>query len=562
MRFKVHGGDDWWYGTLHSRSGKSTGTGKWKHSWNIQFSDDSVGSFDFVKDISDWHLVQQEALTSDSENLVASTFIAELDKGVDEAKVRELNSWKDKSVYTEVEDHGQPCISVRWVLTPKIIDGVPSTKARLVAKGFQEVKSFRTDSPTCSRESIRLLLALTAAKRWKLQSIDIHAAFLQGSEIDRTVFLRPPVEANTTKIWKLQKCVYGLSDAPRQFYLRLREELSTLGVMQSSGDPGLYYWTRSNTLEGILVCHVDDMLWSGTKQFHEEVIELLRQALSFGTEQSVAFRYIGIEIQQHDDFSISVNQNNFARSLTKLAIPVGVDKHAPLSDSQRKNMRSKLGQLNWLANVSRPEISFDVCFLSSKQKESTLVDLQAVNKIISRVQSIDSSLTFPVLDEESLKITVYADASFNSLPKGGSQGAQLVLLTDKYRNCSPIGWNSSRLRRVVRSALGAETLAFCDGCELAFYIADNTSALQHKEQKVKVDAITDSRSLFEALGSTKQPSNHRLRVEINALRDMVDEGDISVRLVKGARQISDPLTKRGASDKLLLDVLQRGHLPA
>ena len=138
-----------------------------------------------------------------------------------------------------------------------------------------------------------------------------------------------------------------------------------------------------------------------------------------------------------------------------------------------------------------------------------------------------------------------------------SQEAQLVLLRDKFGNCSPIGWNSSRLKRFVRSALGAETLAFCDGCELAHctYII---STLIHLQPSVTVDAITDSQSLYEALGSTKQPSNHRLRVEVNALRDMVDGGDISVRLVKAA----NPLTKKGASDKLLLDVLHRGKLPS
>ena len=35
----------------------------------------------------------------------------------------------------------------------------------------------------------------------------------------------PPKEANTLNIWKLQKCVYGLADASRYWYLRVREEL-------------------------------------------------------------------------------------------------------------------------------------------------------------------------------------------------------------------------------------------------------------------------------------------------------------------------------------------------
>ena len=48
-------------------------------------------------------------------------------------------------MYEEVENKGQYCISVCWVLKQKIIDGVMSTKARLVARGFEESQDFQTD---------------------------------------------------------------------------------------------------------------------------------------------------------------------------------------------------------------------------------------------------------------------------------------------------------------------------------------------------------------------------------------------------------------------------------
>jgi hypothetical protein len=69
---------------------------------------------------------------------------------------------------------------VRWVITPKLIDGKLSTKARLVAKGFQEVQDFRTDSPTCARESLRLMTCIVASYKWQIKSIDVEQAFLQG----------------------------------------------------------------------------------------------------------------------------------------------------------------------------------------------------------------------------------------------------------------------------------------------------------------------------------------------------------------------------------------------
>ena len=44
-------------------------------------------------------------------------------------------------------------------------------------------------------------------------------AFLQGKKIEREVYICPPKEAATNKVWKLQKCVHGLSDASRYWYL-------------------------------------------------------------------------------------------------------------------------------------------------------------------------------------------------------------------------------------------------------------------------------------------------------------------------------------------------------
>ena len=319
--------------------------------------------------------------------------------------------------------------------------------------------------------------------------------------------------------------------------------------------------TTTGKLSGILVSHVDDMLWVGTDHFRMSVIEPLRTVFKFGSENSTAFQYLGLELHQHPDFSITMSQNSFAQSITKIKIPPHAAKSETLKEDNLQDLRSRVGQLNWLANLSRPEISFEVCYLSGRMKNATIADLIAANKVITKVQNDPSYITFPPLDLDSLHIRTYADGSFGTLTNGGSQGAALVLLCDKYQRCSPIGWSSSRLKRVVRSALAAETLALCDGSEMAFLAAETVKEVLSLKE-LPVQTITDSQSLYEALGSTKQPSNHRLRIEINALREMVDEGDININLVSGSRQISDPLTKRGAAWSLLQQVLQQGQLPS
>ena len=62
-------------------------------------------------------------------------------------------------------------------------------KEPLVARGYEEQEvNLRTDSPICSRESLRIVVAIIASNNWKRRSIDIKAAFLQGSQIEGCIF--------------------------------------------------------------------------------------------------------------------------------------------------------------------------------------------------------------------------------------------------------------------------------------------------------------------------------------------------------------------------------------
>ena len=115
----------------------------------------------------------------------------------------ELNQWRNEQVY----DLGQQCISLRWVMKKKVVNEKKIIKAHLCAKGFKEEQNFKTDSPTCSREGIRLCCCITLSNHGTLNSLDGKTPFLQ--------VLRPQKETNTNKICKLQKCIYGLADASR-----------------------------------------------------------------------------------------------------------------------------------------------------------------------------------------------------------------------------------------------------------------------------------------------------------------------------------------------------------
>ena len=71
---------------------------------------------------------------------------------------------------------------------------------------------------------MRIVLMIATTNGWTLHAIDVKSAFLQGKQINRIVYLKPPPEAHAdNKLWRLKKCVYGLNDAARMWYFSIWE---------------------------------------------------------------------------------------------------------------------------------------------------------------------------------------------------------------------------------------------------------------------------------------------------------------------------------------------------
>ena len=72
--------------------------------------------------------------------------------------------------------------------------------------------------------------------------------------------------------------------------------------------------------------------------------------------------------------------------------------------------------------------------------------------------------------------------------------------------------------------------------------------------------ITDSRSLFDAAHTSTQIKDRRLRVEMSAIRDIKEKGEISIIWTNKGKQLADVLTKKGASPLALLEAVGRGRI--
>ena len=96
-----------------------------------------------------------------------------------------------------------------------------------------------------------------------------------------------------------------------------------------------------------------------------------------------------------------------------------------------------------------------------------------------------------------------------------------------------------------------------EACETAFLLKSQISELFDSEGP-PIHLITDNESLANAVRSTTSVEEKRLRVDISALREMLDKGEIcEVSWVPAREQLADCLTKQGANSENLIRVLKQ-----
>ena len=266
-------------------------------------------------------------------------------------------------VYEEVEDEGQERITSRWVITRKEkADGQKTEyKGRLVARGFQEQLAPQSDSPTMLRESMKLFFAVAANEKFKLRSMDIRAAFLQAKELDRDIFMVPPKDVKKESVlWKLKKPLYGLNDASRKFWLKVKEVFGKMGLRRLEGDEAMYFKrNKEGDLEGLISTHVDDFNLAGNDDFLEAVMEEIKRVLDVSKVEDDKFRFTGIDVEKVGD-RIEISMNDYAASLED--VEIREDKSSEgLTREEMKIFRKYVGKLNWLAANTRQDLA--ICAL-------------------------------------------------------------------------------------------------------------------------------------------------------------------------------------------------------
>ena len=336
--------------------------------------------------------------------------------------------------------------------------------------------------------------------------------------------------------------------------------MSKLKGRKSKFDSALFLWHIDNQLVGIVTLHVDDFIYCGTQSWLVTVMQVLEKRLHIGAHCRNTFKYIGLMVNQFNGH-ITVNQQFYIDSikLIDLSEERSGQIDFPLTADEIKLLRSLCGQLLWATSQTRPDAAFEACIASNYGKNPTVKSLLLANKCARKLKGVSSSLVFPNLgNHRKLEVHVYADAAHANLPSGASQGGILVFLVGGGYS-APVLWQSKKLNRVVKGPFAAETMAAAEAAD-AGVLAANIAEEIFGVEKIKVICHTDSKSLVDHMETTNVITDHRLRIDIARLKEMVSIREVQMKWVPTEKNLADALTKNGAPTRRLLEVLRSGNI--
>jgi hypothetical protein len=175
----------------------------------------------------------------------------------------ELENFERNHVWELVDPPpGCKTIGTKWVWKNKEGEKgeVVRNKSRLVTQGFRQKEEIDYE------EAIRILLAFSVAKGFKLHQMDVKSAFLNGV-LEEEVYVRQPPGFESEKyphrVYKLRKALYGLKQAPRAWYGRLRGFLFERGFEMGKVDQTLFFLRQGRDIL-IVQVYVEDIVFGGS----------------------------------------------------------------------------------------------------------------------------------------------------------------------------------------------------------------------------------------------------------------------------------------------------------
>ena len=165
---------------------------------------------------------------------------------------------------------GRKAIGCKWVYKVKQnSDGsISKYKARLVAKGYTQKEGIdfnETFAPVAKFTTIRTMLAVAASQGYRVSQMDISTAYLHASVEEDLYMHQPegyaqPGRDGQELVCKLNKSLYGLKQAGRNWNKTLDSWMRAHGMVASKSDPCLYTLQSTSGQYMAIAIYVDDLI--------------------------------------------------------------------------------------------------------------------------------------------------------------------------------------------------------------------------------------------------------------------------------------------------------------
>ena len=262
------------------------------------------------------------------------------------------------------------------------------------------------------------MLALVASNKWFIKQLDVNNVFLHGDLNEEVYIVLPPGMKSTKpgQVCKLQRSLYGLKQASRQWYAQLSTFLVAHGFKQSVTNYSLFTLKRENSFIALLI-YVDDIVLSGNDlSVISHITKLLDDTFKMKDLGNLEY-FLGFEVARGTS-GINICQRKYALDLltdtdmlnskpvstpfdycTRLHQSFG----SLLFDTQISSYRRLIVRLIYLTNT-KPDITFAVQHLSQFIASLTIAHYMTLYCILQYIKVAPSlGIFFPSTSEFQLK---------------------------------------------------------------------------------------------------------------------------------------------------------------
>ena len=472
---------------------------------------------------------------------------------------------------------GAHVMGCKWVLSKKRnSDGsLDRYKARVVAKGYTQEQGIdynETFAPTLRYETLRVLLALAAAKDMAIDHIDISNAFLNGT-MKETVYMQQPPGYETggaDMVCRLVKTIYGTKQAGNEWNNELNGfMLASLGFTRCKSDSCVYV-KKSRTNQVITAgVFVDDILPFYLKEDQAEWMELkaLLMAKYKARDMGSAHWVLGMTItRDRDRRTIHIGHELY---LTKVIKEFGMDtcnatrtpaegtvlsiKGSPATIEEGKSMnidvsqyRAMVGSLMYASISTRWDLAQSVGALTRYMQNPGTAHVNAAKRVLRYIKgTLTRGLEYNGLNRDGtpsteLTVTAYADADWASERHDCKSITGYMI---KVNDCV-VSWASKKQATVALSTAESEYYAISAATQQLIWTKQLLGEVTMGMSDIKATIKTDSQSAM-AMTSKDNMHNRTKHIDIkhHFVRDHIKKKTMQIQWVPTHHQLADILTK-------------------